>query len=214
MGRVITPDELLTTTRAVRRRLDLTRPVPRELLLECVEIALQAPAGSNEVLIEFVFVTDPALKSRLGEIYREVYALYRASSHYIGSRRRDTPEAQAQQQRSAASADALAERFGEVPVIAIGCLRGGRPEGPDALVAGGGVMPAMWSFMLAARARGLGTAWTSLAMDREREVAELLAIPYDEVAQFCLTPVAYTIGDRFSPARRPSAESVVHWDHW
>jgi nitroreductase len=211
---VLTPDELLTTTRAVRRRLDLTRPVPRELLLECVEIALQAPAGSNEVLIEFVFVTDPALKARLGEIYREVYARYQASAGYIGKIARDTPEAQAQQQRSAASADAFSQNIGEVPVLAIGCLRGRPPQSSAAFTAGGAVMPAMWSFMLAARARGFGTAWTSMATAREREIAELLAIPYDEAAQFCLTPVAFTLGDRFSPARRPSAESVVHWDRW
>ena len=210
---MLTPDELLTTTRAVRRRLDLTRPVPRELLLECVDIALQAPAGSNEVLIEFIFVTDPALKARLGEIYREVYAGYQASPSYIGAIARETPEEQAQQQRSAASADALAQQIGEVPVIAIGCLRG-RPAEGYGFVSGGAVMPAMWSFMLAARARGLGTAWTSMAVAREGEIAELLSIPYDDIAQFCMTPVAYTIGDKFSPARRPSAETVVHWDRW
>jgi nitroreductase len=98
---MLSADEVLTTTRAVRRRLDLRRPVPRELLLECVEIALQAPAGSNEVLIEFVFVTDPEIRARLGEIYAEVYAGYRASAGYIGAREQETTEAQAQQQRSA-----------------------------------------------------------------------------------------------------------------
>jgi nitroreductase len=209
---VLTPDELLTTTRAVRRRLDLTRPVPRELLLECVEVALQAPAGSNEVLIEFVFVTEPGVKARLGEIYAEVYERYRASAGYIGSQRQATPEADAQQQRSAGSADFLAEHFGEVPVIAIGCMKGRVERAP--LSSGGAVMPAMWSFMLAARVRGLGTAWTTLGTGREAEIAELLHIPDGAATQFCWSPVAYYTGESFSPARRPPADSVVHWDRW
>jgi nitroreductase len=210
---MLSADEVLTTTRAVRRRLDLGRPVPRELLLECVEIALQAPAGSNEVLIEFVFVTDPEIRARLGEIYAEVYAGYRASAGYIGAREQETAEAEAQQQRSAHSADFLAEHFGEVPVIAIGCLRGRAPEGAP-LATGGAVMPAMWSFMLAARARGLGTSWTSMAVAREGDIAQLLGIPDGAATQFCMTPVAFTVGDRFSLARRPPAASVVHWDRW
>jgi nitroreductase len=214
---VLSPDELLTTTRAVRLRLDLSRPVPRELLRECVEVALQAPAGGNISIVEFVVVTSVERKRGLGRIYAEVYAEYRTRDTYIRKVDRGTPEANAQQQRSAVSADFLAEHLGECPAIVVGCMRGRPAADADpthVLGRAGAVMPAMWSFMLAARARGLGTAWTSLHLSREQDVANLLDIPYPEVAQFCMTPVAFTVGGGFSPARRPSADAVTHWDRW
>jgi nitroreductase len=210
------PDELLQTTRAVRRRLDFSRPVPPELLRECVEVALQAPTDGNVVTVEFVIVVDPSLRRELGRIYREAFADYREDESYIGRIDKGNPADNAQQQRSAASAEYLAEHLGECPALVVGCMRE-RPPGDAArpLVLGraGAVMPAMWSFMLAARARGLGTAWTALHLRREQEVAELLGIP-DEVEQFCMTPVAFTYGTRFSPALRPSADGVMHWDGW
>ena len=214
---MLSPDELLTTTRAVRRRLDPSRPVPAELLRECVEIALQAPAGGNISIVEFVIVTDAQLRRELGRIYREVFAEYRTRDSYIGKVDKGEPEANAQQRRSAASAEFLAEHLAELPAIVIGCMRG-RPSAdadPTSVLArAGAVIPAMWSFMLAARARGLGTAWTSLHLGRERDAAQLLNIPYTEVAQFCLTPVAFTRGTQFSAARRPDADAVMHWNGW
>jgi nitroreductase len=210
---MLTPDELLSTTRAVRRRLDLTRPVPRELVRECVALAVQAPAGGNVSIVEFVIVTDPDLRAALGRIYGEVYAAYRERPTYIGRVDKGDPAANAQQRRSAASADFLGEHLGSCPAIVIGCLRG-RPAPEHAVGRAGAAMPAMWSFMLAARARGLGTAWTSLHLSRERETAELLGIPYDDVMQFCMTPLAYTLGTDFSPALRPSPDDVLHWDRW
>lgn len=211
---MLTPDELLSTTRSVRRRLDLSRPVSPELIRQCVEIALQAPAGSNVSVVEFVVVTDPALRGRLAAIYAELYADYQASAGYIGVIDKGDPAANAQQQRSAASADYLSEHLGECPAIVIGCVRGRPGDGVAGLGLAGACVPAMWSFMLAARARGLGTAWTSMHLRREREIAELLGIPYERVSQFCLTPLAHTIGERFSPALRPSADDVVHWERW
>ena len=214
---MLSPDELLTTTRAVRRRLDLSRPVPRELLRDCVQVALQAPAGGNVSIVEFVVVTEVERKRELGRIYADVFAEYRARDSYIGKVDKGDREANAQQQRSAASAEFLAEHLAECPAIVVGCMRGRPAADADVthiLGRAGAVMPAMWSFMLAARARGLGTAWTTLHLSREREVAEALDIPYPDIAQFCMTPVAFTDGGRFSLAPRPSADAVTHWDRW
>ncbi len=211
----LTADEVLTTTRAVRRRLDFKRPVDPELLRECVGIALQAPAGSNRVVVRFVIVTDPQLRAAIGNVYAECYAQYRQAPHYIGhALSGDDPTVQ---ERSARSADLLGERMGDAPVLVIGCIEGRLPEPvPPAQAMGfaGAGLPAMWSFMLAARARYLGTAWTSMHLSRERDVAEILGIPYDEVTQFCLTPVAHTIGKDFRPAKRPEPDAVIHWDRW
>jgi nitroreductase len=215
MNDQITADEVLTTTRAVRRRLDFERPVDPELLRECVRIALQAPAGSNRVVVRFAIVTDPQLRAAVGKVYAECYAQYRQSSGYIGrARAGDDP---AVQERSARSADLLGERMGDAPVLVIGCIDGRLPEPVScagAMGFAGAGLPAMWSFMLAARARNLGTAWTSMHLSRERDVAEILAIPYNEVTQFCLTPVAHTIGTNFRHARRPEPEAVIRWDRW
>lgn len=215
MGDQITADEVLTTTRAVRRRLDFRRPVDPDLLRECVRIALQAPAGSNRVVVRFVIVTDPQLRAAVGKVYAECYAQYRQSPGYIG--RALSGDDRAVQERSAGSADLLGERMGDAPVLAIGCIEGRLPEpvssAPAMGFAGAG-LPAMWSFMLAARARYLGTAWTSMHLSRERDVAEILGIPYDRVTQFCLTPVAHTIGADFRPARRPEPDAVIRWDRW
>jgi nitroreductase len=207
----LNPDQLLSTTRAVRKRLDFTRPVPTELIRECVAMALQAPSGSNIVTMRFVIVQDEARRRAIGDVYREVYARYKASPHYPGN---PTGEAERDrvQGRVASSADHLGEHMGEAPVLVLGCN-----EGPDrdAATAGlGNILPGMWSFMLAARARGLGTAWTSMHRARERDVADILGIPYDTVAQAVLTPLAYTKGTDFKPAVRPEPESVIHWDAW
>ncbi len=206
---MLTPDELLTTTRSVRRRLDVDRAVDVELVRECVTCALQAPAGSNVPRAQFVVVRDAQLRAAVAAIYREVYeTVYRDSPGYIG---------RVSTQSAARSADALPERLAVVPVIVIACLSGARVDGVDGVVSSallGGVMPAMWSFMLAARARGLGTCWTTMHLAREREVAELLGIPYDRVQQVCLTPLAHTLGSDFRPAHRAAADDVIHWDGW
>jgi nitroreductase len=211
----MTAEQVLTTTRAVRKRLDFDRPVDRGLLRDCVRVALQAPAASNRTLVRFVIVTDPDVRAALGRVYAECYAQYRDSPGYIGNALPgDDP---ATQERSASSADMLGERMGDAPALVLGCVEARLPESAPrsaAMGLAGLAVPAMWSFMLAARARHLGTAWTSMHLTRERDVAELVGIPHDEVTQVCLTPVAHTIGTEFRPARRPDPDDVIHWDRW
>ncbi len=215
-------DELLSTTRAVRKRLDLSRPVPVALLRECSELAQQAPTGSNTQGWHFVFVTDATKRARLAELYRAVFAGYRESGIVDYVKKRAEGEADlAQVDRVTSSAEYLAEHLHEVPVHLIPCIEGRAdriPEGPgrNAALAGlyGSILPAVWSFMLAARARGLGTAWTTMHLEHEQEAAELLGIPYKRVMQTALIPVAYTQGTDFKPARRRSLEKMIHVDAW
>lgn len=211
--------ELLTTTRAVRKRLDVTRPVSRETLRECVGIALQAPAASNNVSVRFVIVTDRELVAQLGEIYQAGFEVYRSlDGVYIGSIQKDDPEEAAQQRRTTASAEELAAKMPQMPAIVIGCVQGGtRAENMPGWVTASmhaSAMPALWSFMLAARLHGLGTCWTSVHLQQEKAAAELLGIPYDTVSQLMLTPVAHYTGDTFQPVSRPDPETVIHWDRW
>lgn len=211
-------DEVLSTTRAVRRRLDPSREVPLELVRECADLAIQAPAGSAVARTRFVVVRDAELRKGLADLYSDVYRhSYRDSPGYIGRVPTSDPAATRRQQRTALSADALERALQEVGTIVIGCLDGVRLDGVPAMTSAsllGGVLPAMWSFMLAARARGLGTCWTTMHLARERDAAELLGIPYDRVQQVCLTPVAWTVGTDFRRAGRPGVDEVVHWDGW
>jgi nitroreductase len=214
----LTPDELLTTTRAVRKRLDCGRPVPPELVRECVAVALQSPSGSNALTMRFVVVTDAGKRAAIGEIYRQCYEMYKSlDGVYVGSIQKPTAAEQAQQQRVQTSADYLGEHMGDAPALVIGCNAGSRVDGQPAMMSAsmlGNVLPAMWSFMLAARARGLGTAWTTLHLMMEQQVAEVVGIPYAEVQQVCLSPLAYTVGTDFKPALRPDPDTIIHWDTW
>ena len=205
----LNPDQLLSTTRAVRKRLDFTRDVPDDLIRECVDMALQAPSGSNNLVMRFVVVRDAAKRAAIAEHYAACFAEYRESQYYAGAQVREGEIEQAQQQRVASSADYLAERMGDAPVLVIGCSEGPSRRAAQAMM--GSVLPGMWSFMLAARARGLGTAWTTLHLGREQEVADIVGIPFETVAQAVLTPVAYTLGTDFKPAHRPSADTVITW---
>lgn len=212
----LTPDQLLSTTRAVRKRLDLTRPVDPQLIKECLELALQAPSGSNRQNWQFVVVTDPEPRRALAELYKKAFTAYANSPQSAGSTPQLSPEREAIQQRVRGSAFYLADHLHEVPVHLIPCFMG-RVDGlPGAAQAGtwGSILPATWSFMLAARARGLGTAWTTLHLVYEKAAAEVLGIPYDEVTQAGLIPVAHTKGTDFAPAPRDPLDRVVHWDHW
>ncbi len=209
----MTPDELLTSTRSVRRRLDLERPVPRDLISECIQVAVQAPTGSNRQHWQWLVITDPDKKRFIGERYRAGWSAYNATAR--ASYADDDPR-QEQLPRVVRSAQYLAEKMVEVPAMVIPCLEG-RVEGqPNAVMASfyGSIIPATWSFMLAARLRGLGTAYTTLHLPYEREVAEHLGIPYDRYTQAALLPVAYYTGDTFRPAHRLELESIVHWEAW
>ncbi|MGD9701831.1 MAG: nitroreductase family protein [Acidimicrobiia bacterium] len=214
----LSPDELLSTTRAVRKRLDFSRPVPDELVRECVAAAMQSPSGSNNMTMRFVVVRDEAKRRAIGDIYRQCYDIYRTlDGIYIGSIDKGSDEANAQQARSASSADHLGEHMGDAPVQVIACSVGGRVDGVPAMMAAsmmGNVLPAMWSFMLAARARGLGTSWTTIHLMMEQQVADVLGIPFESVQQVCLSPVAFTKGTDFKPATRPDPDTIIHWDGW
>ncbi|HAP77326.1 MAG TPA: nitroreductase [Acidimicrobiaceae bacterium] len=214
----LTPDELLSTTRAVRKRLDFDRPVPDDLIRECVELAMQSPSGSNNMSMQFVVVRDPAKRAAIGEVYRQCYGIYtQLDGIYIRSIDKGADDANAQQQRSADSADFLGEHMGEAPALVIACTAGARVDGVPAMMASsmmGNVLPAMWSFMLAARARGLGTCWTTVHLMMEQQVADIVGIPFDTVQQVCLSPLAFTRGTDFKPAARPPADTIIHWDQW
>ena len=213
----LTPDELLTTTRAVRKRLDMSRPVPDDVVRECVAAAMQAPSGSNNMSMQFVVVRDEAKRRAIGELYHQCYEIYKGlDGIYVGSIVKPTAAENEQQQRVRTSADFLGDHMGDAPALVIGCTNG-RVDGAPAFAAAsmlGNILPAMWSFMLAARARGLGTAWTTLHLMMEQQVADIVGIPFDSVQQVCLSPLAYTVGTDFKPAARPDPETIIHWDTW
>jgi nitroreductase len=209
---------VLTTTRAVRKRLDLTRPVEPEVIRECLELALQAPTPGGMQNWHFIVVTNPSQREALA-------ALYRKSAHSVGGQEdilkqmiaaaTDEKEA-ADRTRKAAPARYLTEHLHEVPVHVIPCIesRITNLSTLEQAALWGGIWPATWSFMLAARSRGLGTVLTTLHLDFEREAAEVLGIPYEQVMQVGLIPVAYTLGTAFKPAVRKPLDNVLHWDRW
>jgi len=203
----LTPDELLSTTRAVRKRLDLERPVEREVLEECFALAQQAPTAGYSQTCQFVVVTEPEKKTAIGELWRQVAYPYLQR----GGGARD-----GQMLRISDAVVHLAEHIHEVPVFVIPCVNGRYEGKPNALTASmfGSIIPAAWSFMLAARSRGLGTVWTTFHLMHEEEVARILGIPYDEVTQVALIPVAYTIGTEFKPGRRKPLDTMLHWETW
>ncbi len=206
-------DEVLTTTRAVRRRLDFERPVARETLLACIEIAVQAPSGGNHQGWRWVLVSDAAAKRAIAERYRRFYALYREQ------RRLAEPSFGGRMLRIA---DAFAANLERAPWLVIPCIEG--PMGRAGDGAGtylhantwASIYPAVWSFMLALRERGLGSAWTTIHLldGGDAEAAELLGIPHDRVTQAGLFPIAYTVGTDFKLAPRLPAEELSHWDEW
>lgn len=210
-----TVDKLLTTTRTVRRRLDFDRPVENEVVQECLEIAIQAPTGGNSQGWRFVVVTDAEKKAQIGELYRESFAIYARSRMEQAATSGRGELYEAQRARVAKSAVYLASRMGEVPVMIIPCIHG-RVEKMGVLEQAGlygSILPAAWSLMLALRARGLGSAWTTLHLRYEEKVAEILGIP-PTVTQAALLPVAYYAGDDFQPAKRIPATEVTFWNTW
>jgi nitroreductase len=204
------PDEILSTTRAVRRRLDLTRPVEPDVLEECLALAQQAPSGGLSENWHFVVVTDPAKRARLAELWRS------GGEQYLRRRAEAGGTPSEQLVRIGRSVRHLMEHLHEVPVHLIPCVEGRTDGKPAPLQAGawGSILPATWSFMLAARSRGLGTVWTTFHLAHEEEAAELLGIPYDRVMQAGLIPVAYTIGTEFKAGPRRPLETMVHRDAW
>lgn len=204
-------DELLATTRAVRKRLDLHKPVPRAVIEECLELAVQAPTGSNSQSWRWIVVDDADKRRALADLYRKSADAYLSQAGAEAEKRGD-----AQTQRVMTSAVYLAEHLHEVPVHVIPCVAGRPPaDVPQAMLAGlyGSIFPAVWSFQLALRARGLGSALTTLHLAFEREAAEILGVP-DDVLQVALLPVAYTLGTDFKRAERPPVSTITHWNGW
>ncbi len=203
----LTPDELLSTTRAVRRQLDFTRPVENSVIEECISIAQQAPNAGNSQDWHFVVVKDPKLRIKLGELYRR-------------ARDRNFPKTQSSiprdKIRMKEDATFLADHMQDAPVLVIPCIAG-RTDGLSVAkqaVKWASILPAVWSFMLAARARGLGTTITTNHLALEEEAAELLGIPFKEVMQTMLVPVAYRKREALKRGLRNNVSTMIHWDGW
>ena len=210
-------DEILTTTRTVRKRLDLSRPVPRAVVEDCMTLALQAPNGSNNQAFEFVIVEDAALRAKVADIYRQGMqhfidmiaanpSIY--SAHDVGRSHR--------REEMSISTAYLNDHMHEVPLLLIPILHG-RMETQNVFYQAslwGSVWPVTWNLMLALRSRGLGTALTTVHLWKEREMADLLGIPFGQYTQVGLIPVAYTIGTDFKRGQRVPAAEVMHWDRW
>jgi len=212
----LSPDELLTTTRSVRKRLDYTRAVPRDLVVDCVRIAQQAPQGSNIAQTQFLLIDDKDMIAAVAAIYLDVFETqYVTDSFSVFNRDEGDDTANQQNRRVAGSVEHLARTMHQAPMLALICAQPRFiPDSVRVKSRMGSVMPGIWSFMLAARARGLGTCWTGFTNRREAEMAELLGIPIADVEQVALTPVAYTIGTDFRAARRDPPETIIHWNSW
>src|SRR5438067_6324365 len=210
----LTPRELLTTTRTVRKRLDLTRPVPRDVVEECLRLAFQAPNGSDQQTWHWIVVDDAGTRAEMTRIYRA------ALQDHINRPRRTSedarPEPTPKQQRMTESVMYLVEHIHEVPVLLVPTFHGRCERGTvfEQASRWGSIGPGIWSFMPALRLHGMGSAWTTLHLYREQEMAELLGIPYGTETQAGMFPVAYTIGTDFKPADRSASEANIRWNHW
>jgi nitroreductase len=202
-------DRLLSTTRAVRRRLDLTRTVERDVILDCLRLSQQAPTASNTQKWRWMVVMDEGKRKELG-------AIYARGKQFIDQAKADLDPDDGQTHRVYDSAGWLLDHIAEVPVMVIPCVEGRIPEGaPNGMQAAvyGSIFPALWSFQLALRSRGLGSTLTTIHLFFEAEVAKLLGIP-DDVMQVAMLPVAYTVGTDFKRATRPPVETITSFDEW
>jgi nitroreductase len=206
---VANADLLLSTTRSVRKRLDFERPVEREVLLECLQLAVQAPTASNRQTWRWLVVTDPELRLKVADYYRE------AALPYLRESLARAEAEGGQDKRVFDSAMYLAENLEKAPAFVIPCIAEDldQRDRTGTIVALGSIVQAGWSFQLALRARGLGSTWTTLHLRHAAEVADLLGIPAG-VTQVSLIPVAYTKGTDFKPAKRPPVSEITHWDRW
>jgi nitroreductase len=200
-------DEVLTTTRTVRKRLDLSKPVPRAIIEECLDLALQAPNGSNLNVWRWIVVDDPAMIAAIAGIYKSGLEVY-AKDHYRGNL--GIPD----EDKLMDSAMTLLRVMDRVPAMLVP-LMPGRVEGKNAseqAVMWGSIVQAVWSFCLALRERGLGSAWTTVTLEREQDMADVLGIPFEQYTQVGLFPVAYTLGTDFKRAWRKPVSEVLSYN--
>jgi nitroreductase len=206
---VTAADALLTTTRSVRRRLELDRPVPRALIEECIDVAMQAPMGGNVVRCRWMVVDDPGLRRKIADHYRAAYRTYRVTAQQRSA------DAGVDNSRNLASADHLSNVLDRVTVHLIPCHIAS-PAGSDPFALStfyGSVMPAIWSLMLALRSRGLGSSLTTLHLQDASEISSLLGIP-NTATQIALLPIGWYTGTDFRHAKRPPAQHVTYWNAW
>jgi nitroreductase len=210
----LTAEQLLTTTRAVRKRLDFERPVDPALIESCIELAVQAPTGRNRQRWSFVVVTEPERRVALADIWRRGTAVGGTPMPEEDARRAYSRPGT--MDKVFRGVDHLHQNLHRAPALVIPCITGRTDHAPVTEQAGtwGSILPATWSFMLAARLHGLGTCWTTSHLNYEREAAELLGIDHEQVMQVALTPVAHTIGTDFRPGPRVAIDEVVHWERW
>jgi nitroreductase len=213
----LSTDALLTTTRSVRRRLDLSKPVPIGLIRECLEIAVQAPTSANVQNWSFIVVTDAEQRRAIADVYRRTWGLIVASPFAVADRFKDDPGRNREQRRVSDSAAYLAEHIGEVPVLMVPCVEvidgDGKLTGENANQYWSSIMPATWSYMLAARSRGLGTTWTGVTLMADDEMRGILGLP-DNVYHATTIPTAYYTGTTFRRAKRIPLDNVLHYDRW
>lgn len=201
-------DLLLKTTKQVRKRLDLTRPVPHEVLLECIDVANHAPMGGNLERNRWMIIDDADTKAKIAEYFAAVGRPYLAAN--------EAAPADGRTGKVIDSATFLVDHLHEVPALVLAMRLDRVPDGASTgAYAGywGSVVPGVWSFQLAARSRGIGSAWTTFHLEHEAEVADLLGIP-PTVTQVCLLPVGYYTGDSFTPAPRRPAREVTYLNRW
>ena len=213
----LSADEVLTTTRAVRKRMDFDRPIAMDVIKECLEIGLQAPSGSNSQGWQFVVVTDNEKKAAIAQWYQKSFAIYESGPAQPTKLHTDDPSMKETQEKVLSSAQYLAENMAKVPAMLIPCFAGrlDQPDIPHYQTAGtyGSILPAVWSFMLAARERGIGSCWTTLHLAYEKEIGDILGIPAD-YSQTALIPLAYTKGTNFKVAPRKPLDGVLHTNGW
>ena len=200
-------DYILQTTRSVRKRLDLTRPVDENVIIKCLDIAVQAPTGSNAQGWKWLIVTDKEKIAKIGEYYKKSFTAYSSSG---SPPKRADPE---QQKKVADSSSYLADHMGEVPMLIFACVTGRTNEIPLAAGLFGSIIPAAWSLMLSLRARGIGAAWTTLHMAYDKECNEILGIP-DYITTAVMLPVGYFKGETFKKAMRNPAKDFTYWNTW
>ena len=205
-------DRLLSTTRAVRKRLDFEKPVERSVLLDCIRLSQQAPTGSNKQGWRWVVVMDAEKRLALADLYRRAAGSYLADEEAKAKASGDGAT-----ERVYSSAQYLADHMEKAPALVIPCIRIDHlpPDPPRRVWPGvlGSITPAVWSFQLALRARGLGSAFTTIHLRFEDEAAEILGLP-EGLMQTALLPVAYTKGTDFKPVKRQPVEEIVHFDEW